>query len=133
MIHGNVVLATTLTAALAAAEASLADGADQVASGPLYEVAVPSTTMQFDALHQSKVREYFANHNAALVPAVPADSASVKVGGTVPESVHLFPLPDVIFTDVPTTPVYLYFHWGNAIVVADVDTRVVVSIITGIS
>ena len=138
MTHGPIVLAATLTATLVAAGANPIESgaAEQAGSVALSQAAVaegPSDATQFDALHQTKVREYFSNHKAALVPPVEADNALIKVGAPVPESVHLFPLPDVIFTDLPATPVYLYFRWGKAIVVADVDTRVVVSIIPGAS
>jgi Protein of unknown function (DUF1236) len=138
MTHGLIILAATLTAALAVSGANPVESgaAEQAGSGRLSEVAAPegpSNATQFNALHQTKVREYFSNHKAALVPPVEADNASIKVGVPVPESVHLFPLPDTIFTDMPTTPVYLYFRWGKAVVVANVDTRVVVSIIPDVS
>jgi hypothetical protein len=136
MTHGLIVLAATLTAALAVSGANPVESgaAEQAGSGRLSEVAAPpSNATQFNALHQTKVREYFSNHKAALVPPVEGDNASIKVGVPVSESVHLFPLPDAIFTDMPTTPVYLYFRWGKAVVVANVDTRVVVSIIPDVS
>jgi hypothetical protein len=135
MTHGLIVLAATLTAALAVSGANPVESgaAEQAGSGRLSEVAAPegpSNATQFNALHQTKVREYFSNHKAALVPPVEGDNASIKVGVPV---LHLFPLPDAIFTDMPTTPVYLYFRWGKAVVVANVDTRVVVSIIPDVS
>jgi hypothetical protein len=83
----------------------------------------------FDAAQEARVRVFFTNHKAAIVPPVPKDSVQVKVGSPVPDSVRLFPLPAAIFDGVPGSPEYLYFVWGNSIVVADVETRVVVAII----
>ena len=131
MSHRSVVLSVLLAAALAAG-ASLANDSDQAGSGTLYEATVPSgphNTAQFDAQHQNKVRDYFSNHKEALVPPTKADGASVKLGAPIPGSVHLFPLPDAIFDDMPSMPVYLYCVVGKDIVVADLDTRVAVSII----
>jgi hypothetical protein len=85
MTHGAIVLTATLTAALAVSGTNPVESgaAEQAGSGRLSEVAapeVPSNATQFDALHQTKVREYFSNHKAALVPPVEADNASIKVG-----------------------------------------------------
>lgn len=72
------------------------------------------------------INAYFAGH-AAAVPSMPT-SGNVSIGGTVPSSVALFPLPINLLNQLPDGN-FAYFLWGNNVVIADSETNVVDAII----
>jgi hypothetical protein len=70
---------------------------------------------------------YFAE-NGAPVASIPTSSVNVSVGGTVPESVALFPPPYDLVSQV-SDPDFLYFVWGQNVVIVDGQTNVVSAIV----
>jgi len=70
---------------------------------------------------------YFAQHGAP-VAAVPTSSVNVSVGGTVPDSVALFPPPYDLVSQV-SDPDFSYFVWGQNLVIVDGQTNVVSAIV----
>jgi hypothetical protein len=76
------------------------------------------------------INAYFAGH-AAAVPSVPTSSVNVSIGGAVPSSVALFPLPIDLLNQLPDGN-FAYFFWGNNVVIADSQTNVVDAIIPNV-
>jgi hypothetical protein len=70
---------------------------------------------------------YFAQNGAPVAP-IPTSSVNVSVGGTVPGSVALFPPPYDLVAQV-SDPDFLYFVWGNNVVIVDGETNVVSAIV----
>jgi hypothetical protein len=70
---------------------------------------------------------YFAGHGAP-VASVPASSVAVSVGGVLPSSVALFAPPADLASQI-SDPDFLYFVWGQNVVVVDAETNVVNGII----
>jgi hypothetical protein len=73
---------------------------------------------------------YFAEHGAP-VSSVPTSSVNVSVGGTVPNSVALFPPPFDLVSQV-ADPNFLYFVWGQNVVIVDGQTNAVDAIIPNV-
>ena len=69
---------------------------------------------------------YFAQHGAP-VASIPTSSINVSVGGTVPESVALFPPPYNLVNQVSNSD-FSYFVWGQNVVIVDGQTNVVSAI-----
>jgi hypothetical protein len=78
----------------------------------------------------SMIGAYFAEHGAP-VSSVPTSSVNVSVGGTVPNSVALFPPPFDLVSQV-ADPNFLYFVWGQNVVIVDGQTNVVDAIIPNV-
>ncbi len=74
---------------------------------------------------------YFAEHGAP-VASVPTNSVNVSVGGTVPDSVALFPPPYDLLNQLPD-PGFSYFVWGQNVVIVDDQTNVVDAIIPDVA
>ena len=70
---------------------------------------------------------YFAEHGAP-VASVPTSSVNVSVGGTIPENVALFPPPYDLANQVSDAD-FLYFVWGQSVVIVDDQTNVVTGIV----
>jgi hypothetical protein len=70
---------------------------------------------------------YFAQNGAPVAP-IPTSSVNVSVGGTVPESVALFPPPYDLASQLSDTD-FSYFVWGNNLVIVDGQTDVVQAIV----
>jgi hypothetical protein len=70
---------------------------------------------------------YFAGHGAPVAP-VATHSVNVSVGGTVPNSVALFPPPYDLIRQV-SDPRFLYLVWGQNVVIVDAERNVVNAII----
>jgi hypothetical protein len=70
---------------------------------------------------------YFAQ-NGAPVASIPMSSVNVSVGGTVPDNVALFPPPYDLASQLSDTD-FLYFVWGNNVVIVDGQTNVVTGIV----
>ncbi|HET7851190.1 MAG TPA: hypothetical protein VFK91_00410 [Methyloceanibacter sp.] len=70
---------------------------------------------------------YFAE-NGAPVASIPVSSVNVSVGGTVPESVALFPPPYDLASQLSDTD-FSYFVWGNNVVIVDGQTDIVQAIV----
>jgi hypothetical protein len=79
----------------------------------------------------SRIGAYFAGHGAP-VATVATHSVNVSVGGTVPNSVALFPPPYDLITQV-SDPSFLYFVWGQKVVIVDAETNVVNAIIPDVA
>lgn len=75
----------------------------------------------------SMIGAYFAE-NGAPVASVPTSSVNVSVGGTIPDNVALFPPPYDLANQV-SDPDFLYFVWGNNVVIVDGQTNVVTAIV----
>ena len=75
----------------------------------------------------SMIGAYFAEHGAP-VASVPASSVNVSVGGTIPENVALFPPPYDLANQVSDAD-FLYFVWGQSIVIVAGQTNVVTGIV----
>jgi hypothetical protein len=75
----------------------------------------------------SMIGTYFAQHGAP-VSSVPTSSVNVSVGGTVPDSVALFPPPYDLVNQV-SDPNFSYFVWGQNLVIVDGQTNVVSAIV----
>lgn len=73
------------------------------------------------------ISAFFAGHGAP-VSSVPTNSVNVSVGAVLPASVALFPPPFDLLSQV-SDPNFLYFVWGQNVVIADTDSHVVDSII----
>ncbi len=82
-----------------------------------------TVTSPFSESSIGAINAFFAGH-AATVPSVPTSSVSVSIGGTVPNSVALFPLPVDLQNQLPDGN-FAYFFWGNNVVIADSETNVV--------
>lgn len=74
-----------------------------------------------------RIGAYFAQ-NGAPVASIPTSSVNVSVGGTVPESVALFPPPYDLASRLSDSD-FSYFVWGNNVVVVDGQTNVVQAIV----
>ena len=70
---------------------------------------------------------YFAQHGAP-VASIPTSNVNVSVGGTVPNSVALFPPPYDLVNQV-SDPDFSYFVWGQNVVIVDGQTNVVSAIV----
>lgn len=70
---------------------------------------------------------YFAQ-NGAPVALIPTSSVNVSVGGSVPESVALFPPPYDLASQLSDSD-FSYFVWGNNVVIVDGQTNVVTGIV----
>jgi hypothetical protein len=75
----------------------------------------------------SMIGAYFAEHGAP-VASVPTSSVNVSVGGTIPENVALFPPPYDLANQVSDAD-FLYFVWGQSVVIVDDQTNVVTGIV----
>lgn len=75
----------------------------------------------------SMIGAYFAEHGAPTA-SVPTSSVNVSVGGTIPENVALFPPPYDLANQVSDAD-FLYFVWGQSVVIVDGQTNVVTSIV----
>jgi hypothetical protein len=75
----------------------------------------------------SMIGAYFAEHGAP-VASVPTSSVNVSVGGTIPENVALFPPPYDLANQVSDAD-FLYFVWGQSVVIVDGQTNVVTGIV----
>ena len=73
------------------------------------------------------ISAFFAGHGAP-VSSVPTNSVNVSVGAVLPASVALFPPPFGLLSQV-SDPNFLYFVWGQNVVIVDTDSHVVESII----
>jgi len=70
---------------------------------------------------------YFTQHGAS-VASIPTSSVNVSVGGTVPESVALFPPPYDLVSQI-SDPDFSYFVWGQNVVIVDGQTNVISAIV----
>src|SRR5947207_4409378 len=53
----------------------------------------------------------------------------VRVGMAVPAEVELAPVPEAIYTEVPTVRNYRYFYWDDRVVFVDPANRHVIEIV----
>jgi hypothetical protein len=97
------------------------------AAPTLPETFSPGVTTSLGSGEVQMIGAYFAQ-NGAPVASIPASSVNVSVGGTVPESVALFPPPYDLVSQV-SDPDFLYFVWGNNVVIVDGETNVVSAIV----
>ena len=79
----------------------------------------------------STIGAYFAGHGAPVATAA-THSVNVSVGVTVPNSVALFPPPYDLMTHV-SDPSFLYFIWGQKVVIVDAETNVENAIIPDVA
>jgi hypothetical protein len=94
---------------------------------PIVPDESPVVTTTLGSGEVSMIGAYFAQHGAP-VSSVPTSSVNVSVGGTVPNSVALFPPPYDLVSQV-ADPNFLYFVWGQNVVIVDGQTNVVDAII----
>ncbi len=97
------------------------------AAPALPETFSPVVTTSLGSGEVQMIGAYFAE-NGAPVTSIPTSSVNVSVGGTVPESVALFPPPYDLVAQV-SDPDFLYFVWGNNVVIVDGETNVVSAIV----
>jgi hypothetical protein len=83
----------------------------------------PVVTTALGSGEVTMIGAYFAQHGAP-VAYVPTSSVNVSVGGTVPDSVALFPPPYDLVSQV-SDPDFSYFVWGQNVVIVDGRTNVV--------
>jgi hypothetical protein len=93
----------------------------------LPETLTPVVTTSLGSGEVQMIGAYFAQ-NGAPVASIPTSSVNVSVGGTVPESVALFPPPYDLVSQI-SDPDFLYFVWGNNVVIVDGQTNVVSAIV----
>jgi hypothetical protein len=96
------------------------------AAPTLHDVS-PVVTTALGSGEVTMIGAYFAQHGAP-VAAVPTSSVNVSVGGTVPDSVALFPPPYDLVSQV-SDPDFSYFVWGQNLVIVDGQTNVVSAIV----
>ena len=87
----------------------------------------PAVTTSLGSGEVTMIGAYFAQHGAP-VASIPTSSVNVSVGGTVPESVALFPPPYDLVNRV-SDPNFSYFVWGQNVVIVDGQTNVVSAIV----
>ena len=87
----------------------------------------PVVTTTLGSGEVTMIGAYFAQHGAP-VASIPTSSVNVSVGGTVPESVALFPPPYDLVNQV-SDPDFSYFVWGQNVVIVDGQTNVVSAIV----
>ena len=87
----------------------------------------PAVTTTLGSGEVTMIGAYFAQHGAP-VSSVPTSSVNVSVGGTVPDSVALFPPPYDLVNQV-SDPDFSYFVSGQNVVIVDGQTNVVSAII----
>ena len=87
----------------------------------------PAVTTTLGSGEVTMIGAYFAQHGAP-VSSVPTSSVNVSVGGTVPDSVALFPPPYDLVSQV-SDPDFSYFVSGQNVVIVDGQTNVVSAII----
>ena len=87
----------------------------------------PAVTTSLGSGEVTMIGAYFAQHGAP-VASIPTSSVNVSVGGTVPESVALFPPPYDLVNQV-SDPNFSYFVWGQNVVIVDGQTNVVSAIV----
>lgn len=97
------------------------------ASPTLPETFSPVTTTGLGSGEVQMIGAYFAQ-NGAPVASIATSSVNVSVGGTVPESVALFPPPYDLASQLSDTD-FSYFVWGNNVVMVDGETDVVQAIV----
>jgi hypothetical protein len=97
------------------------------AAPTLPETFSPVTITGLGSGEVQMIGAYFAE-NGAPVASIPTSSVNVSVGGTVPESVALFPPPYDLVSQV-SDPDFLYFVWGQNVVIVDGQTNVVSAIV----
>lgn len=56
-------------------------------------------------------------------------SGRVAVGTTLPADVELHPVPQTLYTEVPSIRNYRYVHWNDRIVLVEPSSRKIVQII----
>jgi hypothetical protein len=83
----------------------------------------PAVTTTLGSGEVTMIGAYFAQHGAP-VSSVPTSSVNVSVGGTVPDSVALFPPPYDLVNQV-SDPDFSYFVSGQNVVIVDGQTNVV--------
>jgi hypothetical protein len=93
----------------------------------LPETFSPPVTTGLGSGEVQMIGAYFAQNGAPVAP-VPTSSVNVSVGGTVPESVALFPPPYDLASQLSDTD-FSYFVWGNNVVIVDGQTDVVQAIV----
>ena len=86
----------------------------------------PVVTTALGLGEATMIGAYFAQHGAP-VASIPTSSINVSVGGTVPESVALFPPPYDLVNQVSNSD-FSYFVWGQNVVIVDGQTNVVSAI-----
>jgi hypothetical protein len=87
----------------------------------------PVVTTTLGSGEVAMIGAYFAQHGAP-VASIPTSSVNVSVGGTVPDSVALF-LPPYDLVSQVSDPDFLYFVWGQNVVIVDGQTNTVSAII----
>jgi hypothetical protein len=87
----------------------------------------PVVTTTLGSGEVTMIGAYFTQHGAS-VASIPTSSVNVSVGGTVPESVALFPPPYDLVNQV-SDPDFSYFVWGQNVVIVDGQTNVVSAIV----
>jgi hypothetical protein len=87
----------------------------------------PAVTTTLGSGEVSMIGAYFAQHGAP-VASIPMSNVNVSVGGTVPDSVALFPPPYDLISQV-SDPNFSYFVWGQNVVIVDGQTDVVSAIV----
>ena len=87
----------------------------------------PVVTTALGSGEVTMIGAYFAQHGAP-VASVPVSSVNVSVGGTVPDSVALFPPPYDLVSQI-SDPDFSYFVWGQNVVIVDGETNVVSAIV----
>ena len=97
------------------------------ASPTLPETFSPVVTTSLGSGEVQMIGAYFAQ-NGAPVASIATSSVNVSVGGTVPESVALFPPPYDLASQLSDTD-FSYFVWGNNVVIVDGETDVVQAIV----
>jgi hypothetical protein len=87
----------------------------------------PLVTTTLGSGEVTMIGAYFAQHGAP-VASIPTGNINVSVGGTVPDSVALFPPPYDLVNQV-SDPDFSYFVWGQNVVIVDGQTNVVSAIV----
>jgi hypothetical protein len=99
----------------------------QPAAPTLPETFSPVVTTSLGSGEVQMIGAYFAQ-NGAPVASIPTSSVNVSVGGTVPESVALFPPPYDLASQLSDTD-FSYFVWVNNVVIVDGQTNVVQAVV----
>jgi len=93
-----------------------------LASG--YAMAQDEATVTILPAHEKVIHDYVVQEHMKPVDA----DGNYIVGGTVPETVELAPVPEQIYTTVPEVKKYRYFYWKDRVVFVDPDTRRIVDV-----
>ena len=122
---GAMVLALLASVGVAAAQSPAAPGG--AAPAPRAQDSMkPNGALQLSAAQKSAI---FQTVTKEKVKSPPPANLQVSVGGQIPPSVELYPLPANIVADVPAAKTYRYTVAQNQVVLVDPTNMKIVEII----